>query len=49
MQVKVKMILPGYPSLQEKWITIEIDEDQNPEVRRAKAAGFHLVKAEVSL
>lgn len=49
MQVKVKMIRPGYPLLQEKWITINIDEDQDPEVRQAKQAGFHLVKAEAIL
>jgi hypothetical protein len=49
MQLKVKMQRPGYPFIQEKWITLQINERDNPEIRRLTDAGYHVVKAEVSL
>ena len=43
MILKVKMIKPGYPFLQEKWINVSIDvREQCPEVDRLCSSGYSI-------
>ena len=48
MILKVKMIKPAYPFLQEKWINISIDvQEQCPEIDRLCNAGYSISEAKV--
>ena len=48
MILKVKMIKPGYPFLQEKWINISIDvQEQCPEIDRLCSAGYSISEVKV--
>jgi len=45
--LKIKMIKPGYPFLQEKWITLDIDIENNPKIKYYSEIGYGISKIEV--
>jgi len=47
MILKVKMTKSGYPFLQEKWIRINIDLCNYPEIRNLQISGYGITKIEV--
>ena len=46
-KLKIKLIKPGYPFLQEKWITVNIDIENNPNVKYYTGIGYGISRIEV--
>lgn len=45
--LKVRMVRPGYPSIQDQTVRIPVQVDENPEVMDLRQRGFQITKMEV--